>query len=147
MPGSMTPAEVHAFLDSRPGWIVLTTIGRDGYPHSVPIGYFRLGNEVFMGCRANTQKTRNIERNPRVSLSLEAGSTMADIKGLLIQGDARVYTDPADLLRLGREAARKRGVPEAGLPTEARPGSAYIGVTPRRVITWDYGKSQPGRSV
>ena len=140
MAGKMTPAEVHQFLDSRPGWIVLTTVGRDGYPHSVPIGYFRLGDEVYMGCRANTQKTKNMERNPKVSLALEAGSSMADIKGVLIQGDARIYTDPADLLRLSREAARRRGVAEDQLPTEARAGSAYIGVTPRRVISWDYGK-------
>lgn len=140
MAGSMTPEEVRAFLDSRPGWITLTTIGRDGYPHSVPIGYFRLGDDVYMGCRANTQKTKNVERNPKVSLSLESGSSMADIKGVLIQGDARVYEEAADLLRLSREAARRRGVPEAQLPTEPRPGSAYIGVTPHRVISWDYGK-------
>ena len=38
-----TVEEAHAYLDSRPGWIMLTTIGRDGMPHTVPIGYFRFG--------------------------------------------------------------------------------------------------------
>jgi nitroimidazol reductase NimA-like FMN-containing flavoprotein (pyridoxamine 5'-phosphate oxidase superfamily) len=84
MPATMTRDEVNDFLDSRPGWIVLTTIGRDGYPHSVPIGYFRLGDEVVIGCRAATQKLKNIERNPKVSLMLESGSTMADIKGVIL---------------------------------------------------------------
>jgi hypothetical protein len=39
-----------------------------------------------------------------------------------------------------REAARWRGTPEDQLPTEPRPGAAYIRVTPRRIISWDYGK-------
>lgn len=141
MAAAMSRDEVHAFLDSGPGWIVLTTIGRDGYPHSVPIGYFRLGNEVFVGCRDKTQKVLNARRNPKVSLSIEAGHTMSDIKGVLIQGEATVYTAPADVLRLSREAAHQRGVPDSDLPTEALPGSAYIGVRPAKVISWDYAKS------
>lgn len=140
MPGRMRVDEVHAFLDSKPGWIVLTTIGVSGYPHSVPIGYFRLGDEVYLGCRAGTQKLKNIARNPRVSLMLESGKTRQEIKGILIQGDAETLTDPADLLRLAREAARLRGVPEADLPSEPRFGAAYIRVTPRRIISWDYSR-------
>lgn len=140
MPATMTTDEAHAYLDARPGWIVLTTIGRDGYPHSVPIGYFRLGDDVYVGCRAGTQKIRNIERNPRVSLVVQDGRTMGDIRGVMIQGDATVFTAPDDLLRLSREAARLRGTPEEQLPTEARPGAAYIRVTPHRIISWDYSR-------
>jgi nitroimidazol reductase NimA-like FMN-containing flavoprotein (pyridoxamine 5'-phosphate oxidase superfamily) len=140
MPGKMTAAEVNAFLDSRPGWIMLTTIGRDGYPHTVPIGYFRLDDEIVIGCRSATQKTKNIERNPKVSLSLETGSTMQDIKGVLIQGDATVETERGEVLRLMRAAARSRGVPEDQWPTEVRPTTAYIRVQRRHVISWDYAK-------
>jgi nitroimidazol reductase NimA-like FMN-containing flavoprotein (pyridoxamine 5'-phosphate oxidase superfamily) len=142
MPAKMTTEEVHAFLDEKPGWITLTTIGKDGYPHAVPIGYFRLGDEVYLGCRAGTQKIKNIERNSKVSLSLEAGRAMGDIKGVMIQGEARVYTDPENLLRLAREAARLRGVPEAELPAEPREGAAYIAVAPRKVISWDYSRER-----
>ena len=141
MPGPMTTEEIHEFLDSRPGCISLTTQGPDGYPHSIPIGYFRLDHEVLMGCRAPTQKTKNIERNPKVSLSLDSGSTISDIKGVLIQGDATVITDPGRLLEIQREAGRRRGMAEADLPKEVNPGSAYIAVKPVKVISWDYGKS------
>ena len=140
MPASLTKEESHAYLDSRPGWIILTTIGRDGMPHTVPIGYFRLGDDVYVGCRAGTQKVKNVERNPNVSLLVQSGGSMQDIKGLMIQGTATVFTDPADTLRLGREAARVRGVPDDQLPTEARPGSAYIRVVPDRMISWDYSR-------
>jgi nitroimidazol reductase NimA-like FMN-containing flavoprotein (pyridoxamine 5'-phosphate oxidase superfamily) len=140
MPARLTTEEIYALLDVKPGWIVLSTIGRDGYPHSVPVGYFRLDTEVYIGCQAGTQKVKNIERNPLVSLVLESGTTMGDIKGVMIQGHATVYTDPEHTLRLSRAGARLRGVPEEALPREPRPGVAYIKVEPRRFISWDYGK-------
>ena len=136
----MNAEEVRAFLDSRPGWIALTTISRTGFPHTVPIGYFRIGDDVYMGCRAGTQKLKNIGRNPKVSLMLESGSTMADIKGVCIQGHATVYTEAQDLLRIAQDAAREKGTPDAELPTEPRPGAAYIKVRPQKVISWDYSK-------
>ena len=140
MPAHMTPEEVQTFLDAKPGWIVLSTIGPDGYPHSVPLGYFRLGDDIYFGCRAHTQKVKNIERNPKVSLVLESGSTMQDIKGVLMQGHATVYTDTDDVLRLRREAARLRDVPEDQLPQDVAVGSAYIKIELKRVISWDYGR-------
>jgi general stress protein 26 len=140
MPATLTKEEARAYLDARPGWIILTTIGSTGAPHTVPIGYFRLDDDVYIGCRAGTQQLKNIERNPNVSLLLQTGSSMQDIKGLMIQGTAAVFTAPEDLLRLGREAARWRGVPEEQWPKEARPGAAYIRVTPEKMISWDYSR-------
>jgi PPOX class probable F420-dependent enzyme len=140
MAGELTPEEIDAFLDSRPGWITLTTHSPNGYPHSVPIGYFRRGDEIYIGCRANTQKTRNIERNPKVSLLLESGSTMQDIKGLMIQGDAELVVDDTERLELMRAAAAARGVAEDDLPSEVSPDGAYIRVRPRRFVSWDYAK-------
>ena len=140
MPVSLTRDEAYAYLDSKPSWIILTTIGRDGYPHSVPIGYFRLGDELYIGCVADTQKVKNIGRNPKVSLLVQSGSSMQDIKGLMIRGDATVFTAQDDVLRLGREAARVRGVPEAQRPTECRPGAAYIRVPLANMTSWDYSR-------
>ncbi|HCV00271.1 MAG: hypothetical protein CL897_05215 [Dehalococcoidia bacterium] len=140
MPAQLTPGEVNEFLDSRPGWITFTSIGKDGYPHSVPIGYFRVDDDVYIGCRDRTQKVLNAQRNSKVSLSLESGNTMQDIKGILIQGDATVINTPDEMLELTREAARRRGAPEHALPTQPPPGAAYIKVTPTNVISWDYAR-------
>jgi nitroimidazol reductase NimA-like FMN-containing flavoprotein (pyridoxamine 5'-phosphate oxidase superfamily) len=141
MAASMTAEEIRAFLDSRPGWIALTTLGREGFPHTVPIGYFREGDAIFMGCRAGSQKTKNVERNPQVSLMLESGGSMGDIKGLLIQGHASVVHDDATrVLELSRESARRRGTAEAELPVAPDPDSAFIEVRPARYISWDYSK-------
>ncbi|NTY61697.1 pyridoxamine 5'-phosphate oxidase family protein [Mycolicibacterium sphagni] len=142
MPRKLTDEEVEAYLDSRPGWAVLSTIDKDGFPHSVPLGYFRLGRDIIMGVRDGTRKVANVESNPHVSVLLEDGSTMADIRGVLLQGLARIVRESKEAVELSREGARARGVPEADWPTEPRPGAAYIRITPVRTLSWAYSPDQ-----
>ncbi len=146
MPAKLSDEQIEAFLDSRPGWAMLTTIDKDGFPHTVPLGYFRLGTDIVMGVRDGTRKVANIESNPKVSIMLEDGSTMADIRGVLFQGLARIVREPGEALELARQGAKARGVPEAEWPTAPRPGAAYIFMTPVRTVSWDYGNSTTGHA-
>ena len=141
MPGKMSKEEVDDFLDSKPGWMMLTSQGRDGYPHTVPIGYFRDGDRIFMGCRDNTQKVKNIERNPKVSLVIEDGKTMSDLRGILFRGDASVVREDEERLKISRLAAKLRGAPEDEWPTTASAGAVFIKVDSPRVTSWDYSKA------
>ena len=141
MPRKLSDEEVEAYLDSRPCWAILSTIDKDGFPHTVPLGYFRLGRDIVMGVRDGTRKVANVEGNPIVSVLLEDGSSMADIRGVMLQGRARIVREPGEALQLSREGARARGVPESEWPTAPRPGAAYIRVTPVRTVSWDYGTS------
>jgi nitroimidazol reductase NimA-like FMN-containing flavoprotein (pyridoxamine 5'-phosphate oxidase superfamily) len=143
MPRKLTDKQVEAYLDSRPGWAVLSTIDKGGFPHSVPLGYFRLDRDIIMGVRDGTRKVANVENNPNVSILLEDGSTMADIRGVLFQGHARIVREPSEALQLARDGARARGVPESEWPTAPRPGAAYIRMTPVRTVSWDYAHSTP----
>jgi nitroimidazol reductase NimA-like FMN-containing flavoprotein (pyridoxamine 5'-phosphate oxidase superfamily) len=138
VPGKLSDEQIAAYLDSRPGWAILTTIDKDGFPHSVPLGYFRLGSDIVMGVRDGTRKVANVERNPKASVLLEDGSSMADIRGVMLQGHARIVRERSEALQLAREGARARGVPESEWPAEPRPGAAYIRMTPVRSISWDY---------
>ena len=138
MPQKMSDEQIEAYLDSRPGWAVLSTIDRDGFPHAIPLGYFRLGRDIVMGVRDGTRKINNIVGNPKVSVMLEDGSSMADIRGVLLQGHARIVREPREAVELARDGARARNVPEADWPTEPRPGAAYIRVTPVNTVSWDY---------
>lgn len=138
MPRKLSDEEIAAYLDSRPGWAILSTIDEDGFPHSVPLGYFRLDRDIIMGVRDGTRKVANVESNLNVSILLEDGSTMADIRGVMLQGHARIVRDPPEALELAREGARARGVPESEWPTAPRPGSAYIRMTPVRTLSWNY---------
>ncbi|MAD07100.1 MAG: hypothetical protein CMP86_06800 [Gammaproteobacteria bacterium] len=139
MQRAMTETELEQFIDSKPGWIILSTIGTDGFPHSVPLGYFRDGAAIYLGCKDHTQKVRNIERNSKVSLCLESGSTMSDIKGALLRGTATIVREPKDRLSLHQSAARQRGVAEDDLPQSVSEGAAYIKVTNYTATSWNYG--------
>ena len=141
MPRKFSDEQIEAYLDSHPGWAVLSTIDDDGLPHTVPLGYFRLGRDIVMGVRDGTHKVANVENNPNVSVLLEDGSSMADIRGVMLQGHARIVRDRSEALQLAREGARARGVPESEWPTEPRPGAAYIHMTPVRTRSWDYSSS------
>ena len=138
MPRSLTDSEVDAFLDSKPGWMVFTSQGLDGFPHCVALGYFRDGSDIYLGGRDGTRKVKNVEANPKVCGLVESGRSMKDIKGVMIQGNASIVRYPADFLRLSRVAARQRGTPESELPTEPRPGAVYIRVERVKIISWDY---------
>jgi general stress protein 26 len=129
----MTEDELTSLVDSRTGWMALTTIGRDGFPHTVPIGYFRLEGNFYLGCRAGTRKVFNIEHNPKVSLMLAAGRSERDIKGVMVQGLASIVADDSDRLRLSQAGARMRGVAVLELPREASLGSVYIEVKPQKI--------------
>lgn len=134
----MTPDEIAAWLDHGPPFIRVATIGRDGYPHVVPVGYFRLGDEIVVGVRG--QREVNLRRNPRVCLVLDEGTARPELKGVVITGDATVVDDPAEILELTRAAARAHGVPEADLPTTARRGRTFARIRPRRMASWDNSK-------
>ena len=139
MQRAMTETELEQFIDSKPGWITLSTIGADGFPHSVPLGYFRDGATIYLGCKDQTQKVRNIESNSKVSLCLESGSTMSDIKGALLRGTATIIRESKDRLSLHQLAARQRGVAEDDLPQSVSEGAVYIKVTNYTVTSWNYG--------
>ena len=52
----------------------LGTIGRDGYPHAVPIWFLWQDGRALIMSEPETAKVRNIRANDRVLLHLEAGA-------------------------------------------------------------------------
>ncbi len=129
----LSEAEIHQFLDSKEQWMVLTTLGPDGFPHSVPLGYFRFGSDLVSGCKPFTQKVKNIERNPKVSALFENGRGGQGLKGVLFRGRARIVRDQEEKWELKREACRQRGEEP---PHELNPDFVYIRITPQKITSW-----------
>jgi nitroimidazol reductase NimA-like FMN-containing flavoprotein (pyridoxamine 5'-phosphate oxidase superfamily) len=131
--------ELRDYLDARQEWAVLTTLDEDGYPHSVPLGYYRVGDAVCVGTPAGTHKVRNAERDPRASLLVAGAKAGGDWSGVLLQGDLEIVRDAAERLDLEREAHRQRGVPASELPSEPRSGEVILRLRLCRTVTWRYG--------
>jgi PPOX class probable F420-dependent enzyme len=62
-------AEVRRLLD-RPNYAHLATLMPDGAPHSVPVWIAIEGDHLAILTGPGSRKARNIERDPRVAISL-----------------------------------------------------------------------------
>ena len=120
MAGPLTPDEVIEFLDQRAEWAVLTSIDAHGYPHSVPLGYFRIGDSIYLGTHTDTQKVRNLERNPRITVLVETGDAYNELRGISIDGEAK------QVQRIASGARRRGSRPS---PTTSPASSRHSGST------------------
>ena len=139
----MTPHERDEFLQHT-RTVVLSSIDRHGYPHSVAMWYVMDNGCALMTTYAKSQKARNIERSPKVALMVESGSTYDTLKGVLIRGRAEVSNDVdacvRTLTRIHQKmtGAMPEGVEEA-LKQQARK-RVLIKVIPEHVSSWDHSK-------
>jgi PPOX class probable F420-dependent enzyme len=141
----MTEAEQRRFLDAA-RTIILCSVGKDGVPHPMPM-WFALDDDgaVLMTTFAKSQKIRNLERDPRVSLLAEAGETYAELRGVVLYGKAELEPDMERVLGvLARVSEKSTGVvigPEAreGLRATAAKRVA-VRVAPDRIVSWDHRK-------
>ena len=94
----MSADEVRGFLDEE-RTVVCATNGRAGWPHLMPLWYVVRqtgpdgGDELWAWTFAKSQKVRNLERDARATLQVEAG-------------DAAVL-EPADARDAVRQAVAK----------------------------------------
>ena len=130
--------EIAEYLDRRSEWAVLTTLDADGYPHSVALGYYRIGDVLYVGTPAHTRKVRNAEANGQGSLLVTGAKASGDWSGVLVQGDLEIVRDYDERLAIEREGRRQRGVPEEEFPETPREGEVVLRLSPRRTITWSY---------
>jgi len=69
----------------------LVTVNADGSPHVTIVWVGLDGDEIVVGKLAVDQKVRNIRRDPRVSLSIEAEGDQYGMQHyLVVEGSARV---------------------------------------------------------
>ncbi len=140
----MSPQERQEFLHQTKT-IILSTIDRHGYPHSVPMWYEMDGPLFLMTTYAKSQKALNIRRNPKVALMAEAGETYDQLRGVLIRGRAEVAGDVeacvAILLRVHQKMAGAPLPPGAGDALRVQAAKrVLIKVTPEHVSSWDHRK-------
>lgn len=89
---AMSPAEVAEFLrEART--VILATIGPDGVPDPVPMWFVIEGEVLWMRTYAKSQKVRNIERDPRVSILVEDGGRYVELRGVQASGPVELSRD------------------------------------------------------
>ncbi|MCH7645253.1 MAG: pyridoxamine 5'-phosphate oxidase family protein [Myxococcales bacterium] len=144
----MTDAEIRGFLRTRKT-IILSSIGRDGVPHPMPMWFVADDDLVVsMATFRGTQKIVNLQRDPRVSLLVESGREYSELKGVVIYGTAELSED-TDAIIASLESASQKETSEADAETRAAMKESIrksaskrilIRVKPDRIISWDHSK-------
>ncbi len=125
--------------------IILTTLDRHGYPHSVAMWYVvEPDGAVAMTTFTKAQKIVNLRRDPRCALLVESGRTYPELKGLLIRGRATIDADTDHVLEVLGRIHEKYNQGQAAEVHDALLGQArkrvVIRIPAERVASWDHHK-------
>ncbi len=96
----MREDEVLAFLDEE-RVVVCATNGKDGFPHLMPLWYVVRDGELWAWTFAKSQKVRNLERDARATLQVEAGEEYQELRGVMLKCDVEVIRETDRVLDLG----------------------------------------------
>jgi PPOX class probable F420-dependent enzyme len=110
------------------------TINRDGSPHITVVWVGLDGDDIVIGKLMEDHKVRNIRRDPRVSLSMEApsGDQFGMKHYLVVEGTARITEGGAP--KLLHDLAQRYIGPGANFPPMPDPPDGFIiRVTPNKV--------------
>jgi len=132
-------------LLKQPNVAVLATVGPGGRAHAVPIWYLYEGGVFIMSTGRGSQKHRNVEANPEVTLVVDRRTL--PYYAVMVQGTAEIGPPPSEESRL-KMAVRYLGE-DMGRAYVARHGggdSVTICLRPRKFIEYHgvAGGSQRG---
>ena len=144
----MTHEEIETFL-ARPVTAVLSTLARDGGPHSAGMWFVAEPDAIRMWTYAKSQKAVNLLRDPRAAFLVEEGSTYSELRGVLVRGRVELVDTFDDIAAIGLRLYELYTQPMTGLAPEGavlaeieRQAGKRIGIALPRADTasWDHSK-------
>jgi PPOX class probable F420-dependent enzyme len=145
----MSDAERKQFLTGAQT-ITICSIDRSGSPHPMPM-WFGVEDDgsVVMTTFTKSQKIKNLERDPRVSLLVESGTVYNELRGVVIYGKAELVREQEGVLDiLAKVTAKSAGgagdAPDPGTLRKALmatvPKRTGIRIRPDKIVSWDHRK-------
>ena len=71
----------------------LATIGKNGFPHIVPVWYIYSSGKIYVGTNTRTKKARNVKKTSRVSFCVDIGIKSPKIYAVMGTGIAKLILD------------------------------------------------------
>lgn len=128
-------------LDMLAGHPILTlsTNRADGWPQANTVSYVNEGLLIYVMTSSQAQKLRNIERDPRVSLSIcNTEQNWRKIKGLSMAAMAEVVTEADEVEHATRLMLAK--FPHLSEPDAQIPEVTLLRLTPKVISVLNYEK-------
>ena len=142
----MTDEECSRFLESTKT-ISVASLDPRGWPHVVAMWFCLIDGRVHMTTFKKSQKALNLRRDPRVTFLAESGPTYAELRGVMVRGEAALIDDPefcADVLLRVQRRGYFGDVGDGPEVREALQAQAtkrvVIRIDPLRVSSWDHSK-------
>ena len=143
----MSDDEARTFLEEE-RTVVCATNGHRGWPHLMPLWYVVRDTadgapELWAWTFAKSQKTRNLERDPRATLQVEAGEDYAELRGVMLECDVVIHREAEPLRAFGLELYARYGeVDDAVREMIDKQAPKRVGLqfVERRRATWDHRK-------
>ncbi|MEX2106795.1 MAG: pyridoxamine 5'-phosphate oxidase family protein [Solirubrobacterales bacterium] len=142
----LSDAELAELMDAE-RVAVVSSLGPRGWPHSTPLWFVVREGEVWIWTYAKSQKVRNLERDPRATVLIEAGEDYSELRGAMIETEAVLHRDFETVLGFAEELALRYGGSLASLGADAKAGleaqapkRVAIQFKPLRTATWDHRK-------
>ena len=107
-PIAMSPEEVLHFLDEQ-RTLTCATIGADAWPHLMPLWYVVRDGECWAWTYAKSQKVRNLERESRCTVQVEAGVAYNELRGVMMKCVCAIHRDPEVVAGVGTELGARYG--------------------------------------
>jgi len=126
---------------------VVSSLGPRGWPHSMPLWFVPREGVIWIWTYAKSQKVRNLERDPRATVLVEAGHSYDELRGAMIESEAVVHRDFETVLGFAEELTVRyaegissvEGDAKAALEAQA-PKRVAISFPALRTPTWDHRK-------
>jgi PPOX class probable F420-dependent enzyme len=144
----MTEEEIRSFLD-EPRTAVLSTLERDGSPHAAAMWFVIRDEHLSMWTYAKSQKAVNLRRDPRCAVHVEDGLAYNELRGVLVQGSARMVVDYEGILDIGKALYERYSLPATGVAVADGPivelerqarKRVGIEVPLTRITSWDHSR-------
>jgi pyridoxamine 5'-phosphate oxidase-like protein len=105
---AMSEAEIAAFLDEQ-RTLTCATIGPDAWPHLMPLWYVVRDGEIWAWTYGKSQKVRNLERESRCTIQVEAGASYGELRGVMMKCVCAIHRDPEVVAGVGTELGIRYG--------------------------------------
>jgi Pyridoxamine 5'-phosphate oxidase len=154
----MSAAEVASFL-AEERTVTCATMGPRGWPHLMPLWYVlreasagAAEPRVWAWTYAASQKVRNLQRDRRATLQVEAGEAYEDLRGVMLECEAIIHRDLQTVASVGAAILLRNSVPRGVEQPVELPSAAHEAVSAQaakrvalefsehRRATWDHHK-------
>jgi PPOX class probable F420-dependent enzyme len=140
----MSAEEQRTFLAEQ-RVVICATNGVSGWPHLMPLWYVLRGDEIWAWTYGKSQKIRNLERDPRATLQVEAGHDYNELRGVMIEARTELHRDidvvsslAAELM--GRYAGSDTPLEVNDVIRAQAAKRVALQFVPERTATWDHRK-------